>query len=839
MLPIEDIFTELKLHLANGNVLVVAPPGAGKSTCLPLFLLSLPMFANSKIIMLQPRRIAARNIALYLSQQLGESVGQTVGYRIRGENKTSDKTRLEIVTEGVLTRMLQFSPELPGVDLLVFDEFHERSLHADFSLALTLEVQQALRDDLRLLVMSATLDVEALKGFMPDAPLLQSEGKRFEVDIQYISSQGKVKEYQNIVERVCKLIVEKFDAHQQDWLVFLPGAGEIRRAASKLLALLPADTLANLSIVTLYADLHKDAQQQAIMPDPSGKRKIVLATNIAETSLTIEGIEVVVDSGLEKCAHFDLRRGITQLSMQKISQASATQRAGRAGRVMAGTCYRMWAQEQHHRLARQSTPEILQSDISVLLLEAAVWGSSLNELALIDRPIAAQQAQAEAKLQRLGILDDRMRVSQRGKQVHQLGSDSNIAMMLLRSKSLSAAHQSMACAIAALLESKDPMLACGSSALSLRLQFLQNNPKHAIWQVIRQWHQKLGITKQPWPFEDAGLIIAFGFVEWIAKHRGEGRFILANGSGALMPIEDEMMGPIVNSISQHDSQWIAVGLMQITDKHADNAIIRYAEALPFKLIEKHFPDLLRESEHVVWDQSKQKISAIKQLCFAQISIKKMPQAKPSVKALADAWATLFKQKGIDILPLDKRCQQLMIRAQLIQSKEQSQAPNAGFDALSAEALLLNMNDWLLPFLQDKTSWQQVTALPFYQLLSQILSYQALQTLNTELPEAMTIPTGRKAIIEYSADGKATLAVRMQELYGLQQHPTFLNGSLALTFELLSPAQRPLQTTQDLVGFWSGSYKEIQKEMKGRYPRHFWPDDPANAPATATTKKRMQ
>jgi ATP-dependent helicase HrpB len=835
VLPIEDIFTPLKQHLSSGNVLVVAPPGAGKSTCLPLFLLSLPMFANRKIIMLQPRRIAARNIALYLSAQLGEELGQTVGYRIRGETKTSDVTRLEIVTEGVLTRMLQSSPELPGVGLLIFDEFHERSLHADFSLALSLEVQQALREDLRLLVMSATLDIEALKGFMPNAPILHSEGVRYEVDIQYISDHAKANTRSNIVDRVCKLITDKFDAHQQDWLVFLPGAGEIRRAAAQLHSILPADVIANISIVMLYADLNKDEQQRAIQPDLNNKRKIVLATNIAETSLTIEGIEVVVDSGLEKRALFDLRRGITQLRLQKISQASATQRAGRAGRVMAGTCYRMWPQEQHHRLARQSVPEILQSDISVLLLEAAVWGTSLNELALIDQPIASQKDQAEAKLKRLGVLDENMRVSQTGNQVHKLGGDANIAVMLLRSRSLSAEHQSMACAIAALLESKDPISSCGSSALSLRLQYLEKNQQHPVWQLVRQWHRKLGVAKRPWPLEDTGLVIAFGFVEWIAKHRGEGKFLLANGSGAQILPDDEMMAPIANSISQPDRQWIVICLMQITDKYSDNALVRYAEALPFHLIETHFSELLEESEQVAWDEGKQKISATKQLKFAQITIKKTPQAKPSSEALVDAWRTVFMQKGIAGLPVDKRCEQLIIRAQLYHAY----APDAGFDALSAEALLLRIDDWLLPFVRELTTWQQVKVLPFYQLMSQILTYQQMQSLNNALPEAILIPTGRKANIEYREDGTAALSVRMQEVYGMQQHPRLLNDSLALTFELLSPAQRPLQTTQDLIGFWAGSYKQIQKEMKGRYPRHFWPDDPSNAPATATTKKRMQ
>ncbi|MBT1450141.1 ATP-dependent helicase HrpB [Glaciecola sp. XM2] len=825
MLPVETIFQPLAQQMLVGDAIVIAPPGAGKSTCLPLYLLSLPMFSDCKIIMLQPRRIAARSIAAYLAQQLSEQVGETVGYRIRGENKTSPSTRLEIVTEGVLTRMLQSSGELPSVGLIIFDEFHERNLHADFSLALSLEVQQALREDLRILVMSATLDVESLARFMPNTPVLQSDGRQFDVDIHYATGESKLP----VAERVSRLVIDKFGEHQRDWLVFLPGALEIKKTA----ALLNASSSITAKVMPLYADLNKKEQQRALEASEPGEQKIVLATNIAETSLTIDGIEVVVDSGLEKRATFDLRRGVMQLAMHKISQASATQRAGRAGRLMPGTCYRMWPKEQHHRLAKQSVPEILQSDISSLLLEATVWGTQIADLALIDPPSNAQQAQASDKLKHLGILDSADKLTPLGKKVHALGTDVNLAVMLIRSESLSEAHQSMACAIAAVLESKDPMFGHGSAELALRLQFLQTQKTHSIWQLIRQWHKKISVPIHPWPLEDTGLLLAFGFVDWVAKPASKGRFTLANGSGATLADEDEMLARIQNTQASASPDWLAIGLMQITDKQSDNARIRYAQTVPVTSLRKHFESLFTESEQVVWEHEKQKISASKHSMFGKIIINKTPLAKPSEVVVADMWRKLIEQNSIQWLPLGGRAQALITRAHIANAHEVGIC-----ESLSIEALQRDIDEWLLPYLIDKTTLQALSRLDFYQLISQRLSYPELKSLNELLPEALSIPTGRKVNIEYSAEGTATVSVRMQEVYGLNVHPRLLKGRIPITFELLSPAQRPLQTTQDIVGFWAGSYKEIQKEMKGRYPRHFWPDEPANSPATTTTKKRM-
>jgi ATP-dependent helicase HrpB len=831
LLPIQEILKALALQLADGNAIVVAPPGAGKSTALPLFLLQQPAFQHSKIIMLQPRRIAARNIAYYLSKQLGEKVGKTIGYRVRGENVTSPNTRLEIVTEGILTRMLQANPDLPRVALIIFDEFHERSIHADFSLALSLEVQQALRNDLRILVMSATLNAQAISKIMPDAKLLESKGRSYPVYIKYVASNPRTP----VVDRVCELLIQTFSCYDKDFLVFLSGAYEIRKATEILSRKLP-----DCVVLPLFSDLNKQHQQEALIPNKEGKRKIVLATNIAETSLTIEGIEVVIDSGIEKKAIFDLRRGITQLTSQKISQASATQRAGRAGRVMAGTCYRLWSKELHGRLAQQSTPEILQSDVSNLVLEAAIWGAPIADLALIDQPNSAQLSQGEEKLMSLGVIEKSNKMTEFGRQVHALGGNANIAIMLLKSAQLSLAHQSLACALAALLESKDPLPQAQTVEVTPRLTFLLKNKQHNIWLLIKQWHRKQNIQLVEWPLQDLAIVLAFGFPQWIAKHRSEGRFSLANGSGATLSINDELLrhlGP--QSLSQNNQCWLAVGHMQLTDKQKNSALIRYAEPIKFEQMQAHFLAFFDDKEIVQWDEEKQRISAFESQFFGSISFSKKPLPKPSPVSLTEVWRQQILKKGIAAISFDTRSRQLIKRVNLLNAAIDIAEQNNAFPDFSDAALLQNIDQWLLPFLSGKTTWQALANLPFYQLLSQQLDYQQLKKLDSLLPESIVIPTGRKAGIDYNEDGKALLSVRMQELYGMQQHPSLLNGKLTITCELLSPAQRPLQTTDDLIGFWQGSYKQIQKEMKGRYPRHFWPDDPANSPATATIKKRMQ
>lgn len=817
MLPVEHILPALHQQLILCDAIVVAPPGAGKSTCLPLSLLKLDVFKDKKIILLQPRRIAVRNIAFYLASQLGEPVGQTIGYRIRGETKVSANTRLEIVTEGILTRMLQNQPDIPDVGLVIFDEFHERSVHADFSLALCIEVQQALRDDLRLLVMSATLDVTALSELLPKAKLLESQGKSYPVDIVYQGDNSNL----HLFEKVSRLVIQIFPKHQHDCLVFLPGAAEINKAAQRL----SQHFADEVEVYKLFSELSKYEQQQALMPNPQGKRKIVLATNIAETSLTIEGIEVVIDSGIEKKAIFQLNRGITHLQSQKISQASATQRAGRAGRLTAGTCYRLWSKEQQDRLAKQSTPEIMQSDMSSFILESAIWGADVKTLALLDHPTNAQLSQGFALLKQLELMDDNNKLTALGRKAHGLGCHPSIAVMLVKSAHMSKEHLSLGCALAALIENKDPMGRTSNGAsLSARLHFVLQQKNHQIWQAIRQWHSKMDCRLLTWPIEDSAVLVGYAYPQWLAKQRKGERYQLVNGSGAVLYEDD--------ALTTHS--WLAIANMQTSDRQQDNAQVRYAESLTLSQIEQNFAYLIETKERVEWDPVNQRIVSEIHQTLGKIVIHKQAIKRPSQQHILSIWKDVIFDQGIVVIPFNEEAQQLIYRVQFAQSFSAA----ITFPDFSESGLLNSIDSWLLPYLTNCLTWQQFSQCNFLQQLLNELPYAQQDYLNKQLPKRLALPSGRSAQLTYASGKTVMLSVRMTELYGLQSHPSVAQQQVPITVELLSPAGRPIQTTQDLPRFWQGSYKEVQKDMKGRYPRHFWPDDPANSQATTRTKKRM-
>jgi ATP-dependent helicase HrpB len=836
LLPVEHILPALHQQLIVGDAIVVAPPGAGKSTCLPLSLLKLDVFKDKKIILLQPRRIAVRNIAAYLASQLGEPVGRTVGYRIRGEVKVTNNTRLEIVTEGILTRMLQNQPELLDVGLVIFDEFHERSVHADFSLALCIEVQQALRDDLRLLVMSATLDVVALRELLPEAKLLESQGKSYPVNIVYQADNSSL----HLFEKISRLVIQVFARHKHDVLVFLPGAADINKAAQYLnqhfgqLSSQYAsqdysqERTVEVDVLKLFSELSKNEQQQALLPHPDGKRKIVLATNIAETSLTIEGIEVVIDSGIEKNAIFQLNRGITHLQSQKISQASATQRAGRAGRLMTGTCYRLWSKEQHSRLAKQSTPEIMHTDMSSFILESMMWGSDVSALALQDYPSDAQLSQGFGLLRQLGLIDANKKLTALGRKAHGLGCHPSIAVMLVQSAKMSSEHLSMACALAALIENKDPMgRNTNGASLSARLHFVLQQKNHVVWQTIRQWHSKLACRLLTWPIEDTAVLVGYAYPQWLAKQRKNERYQLVNGSGAVLYQDD--------ALTTHN--WLAIANMQTSDRQQDNAQIRYAESLTLLQLEQHFQHLIEKKEYVAWDHENQRIVSEMHKTLGEIVINRQPIKRPSEQHILSIWQRVIQDKGIVGLPFDEDVLQLIYRVQLAASFIGTPSFQA-FPDFTESGLLNSMDRWLMPYLRHVLTWQQFTQCHFLQQLLNELDYAQQQKLNKQFPKRLVLPSGTSAQLTYTSSNSVVLSVRMTELYGLQLHPTVAQQQVPITVELLSPAGRPIQTTQDLPRFWQGSYKEVQKEMKGRYPRHFWPDDPANAQATTRTKKRM-
>ncbi len=813
--PVEDILPALHNSLSSKDVILVAPPGAGKSTRVPLALLQSDIFATRKIIMLQPRRIAARNIAYYLAKQLGEEVGQTVGYRIRGDSRVSKATRLEIVTEGILTRMLQNDPELSSASLVIFDEFHERSMHADFSLALCLEVKDALRDDLRLLVMSATLDVLSLEKLLPNADSIACEGRSYPIETYYRPDPTAG----FIADKTARLTLFAAAKHQGDILVFLPGQGEIRRC-EKILA---QSLSKGCQIHCLFSQQTLAAQEAALLPDPQGRRKIILATNIAETSLTIEGVSVVVDSGMQKGAIYQLSKGLTQLRSQMISKASATQRAGRAGRLGPGVCYRLWSKEQHQRLAEHGQAEILTTDLSPFLLEACVWGAKISDFALIDMPSDAQIAQARSVLMGLQIIDANFQVTSHGKEVHTLGSQAHIATMLLKSRELSAGHRSLACALAALLEDKDPLGAQAGSLCYDRLTLLQQQKSHPLWRAIRQWHKKLACDVTHWPLEDSGVLLGFAFPHWIGKASDSGRYGLVNGTGAQLSEHDSLTG----------QSWLAIGQMMLTNNAQSNAKIMLAEPLSRQQIGKYFNHLINSETRCEWDSSRSAIVTQSVQRLGRIVLKKMPSTKPSVEQITALWHKQIKERGVMSLPFNDAALQLIYRLRM--AKEH--LTDGQWPDVSESGLLINLAHWLMPYLHDVLSWQQLSKLDFYSLLLNQLDYGAQQALNQLFPTKITVPSTSHISVHYDDVGGASLSVRMQEVYGLADTPSVARGKVKVQMILLSPAGRPLQQTQDLAGFWKGSYKEVQKEMKGRYQKHFWPDDPATAPATTKTNKR--
>ncbi|WP_102794214.1 ATP-dependent helicase HrpB [Bowmanella denitrificans] len=815
-LPVASVLSELVTALKQQNVILSAPPGAGKSTLVPLHLLQQAEFSGKKILMLQPRRVAVRAIASYLAARLGETVGQTVGYRIRGESKTSSNTRLEILTEGLLTRKLQQDPELADTAVVIFDEFHERNLHSDFALALCLESQGALREDLRLLVMSATLDELGLEQLLPDAIRLQSAGRSFAIEYHYKA----VPTSQPWLPCMASLVLQALQEHRQGVLAFLPGAADIR----KLAQLLTPHLDASVRLHCLYGELGKQAQMAAVEPLPAGCKKLVLATNIAETSLTIEDIAVVVDSGLEKIARFDLNQGVTHLVSQRISQASATQRAGRAGRVGPGVCYRLWPQEQQARLVAQSQPQILQSDVSALMLEALTWGTELTALPLLDKPSDAQLAQATTLLKQLGALDSDMRVTRHGRELAKLGSHPRLANMMLSASQQSTQALTLACMLAALLESKDPLKPSYTLDMVERIDWLLCHRQDPIMQLAGNWARRLGgrLTAKV-DGREAGKLLALAFPDRIAKKRGAGRYLLARGIGVKL---DEL-----DPLCSHEYLLVA-DLIQTGDGGDIRAGL--SAALSLADIEATVGHLFTEELRCDWHQQAEQIRARKIRKLGSIEIRSEVMSHPSKAELEQIWAVLIRDKGLAWLPLTDNSIQLMRRIRLAarclgQPDEQDWTDAALLDSLA---------DWLLPYLGEVRSFRQLQGLDWHNLLRNRLDWNSQSLVDKELPSHLLVPSGSRCTLDYQEDGQVCLSVRMQEMYGMATTPAIANGRIAVLVELLSPARRPLQKTGDLAGFWQGSYKDVQKEMKGRYPKHFWPDNPATAQATTRTKKAM-
>ncbi|CAD5359172.1 MULTISPECIES: ATP-dependent helicase HrpB [Citrobacter] len=804
-LPVAAVVPELLTALdASTQVLLTAPTGAGKSTWLPLRLLEHGGI-KGRIILLEPRRLAARNVAQRLAELLNEKPGETVGYRMRAQSCVGSQTRLEVVTEGVLTRMIQRDPELTGVGLVILDEFHERSLQADLALALLLDVQQGLRDDLKLLIMSATLDNGRLQQLLPDAPMIISEGRTFPVERRYQPLAAHLR----FDEAVAIATAELLRHESGSLLLFLPGVGEILRVQEQLATRVGGDVVQ----CPLYGALTLAEQRQAIFPAPQGKRKVVLATNIAETSLTIEGIRLVVDCAQERVARYDARTGLTRLITQRISQASMTQRAGRAGRLEPGICLHLLAKEQAERAAAQGEPEILQSDLSGLLMELLQWGcTDPEQLNWLDTPPAINLQAAKRLLQMLGALEGD-RLSARGQKMAALGNDPRLAAMLVSTKNDDEAAS--AAKLAAILE-EPPR----GGSTDLAVAFSRNQP--AWQQRSQQLLKRLNVRSGQPDIALLPLLLAQAFADRIARRRGqEGRYQLANGMGAMLDADD--------ALGRHE--WLIAPLL-LQGSASPDARILLALPLDIEALMQTCPELLQQSDTIEWDEAQGTLKALRRSRIGQLTVKVQPLAKPSEEELHQAMLNGIRDKGLSVLNWTPEAEQFRLRLQCAANW----LPEYDWPAVDEDSLLKTLELWLLPHMSGVHSLRALKALNVGQALRGLLDWSMLQRLDSELPAHYTVPTGSRIAIRYHEDNPPVLAVRMQEMFGEANTPTIAQGRVPLVLELLSPAQRPLQVTSDLSAFWQGSYREVQKEMKGRYPKHVWPDDPANTAPTRRTKK---
>ncbi|EOU3096099.1 ATP-dependent helicase HrpB [Yersinia enterocolitica] len=807
-LPVGEVLSEILSALRTSpQVLLHAPTGAGKSTWLPLQILKYSGLPG-RIIMLEPRRLAAKNVAYRLAQQLGEQPGQTVGYRMRAESKSGPNTRLEVVTEGILTRMLQQDAELIGVSLVILDEFHERSLQADLALALLLDVQQGLRDDLKLLIMSATLDNQRLSTLLPSAPAIVSAGRSFPVERSYqpLSSHERLED--GVANRVKRLLNEQSGS----LLLFLPGVGEIHRVMERL----QGDVATDTDLCPLYGALPLTEQQKAIQPAPVGRRKVVLATNIAETSLTIEGIRLVVDSGLERVARFDVKNGLTRLVTQRVSQASMVQRAGRAGRLEPGICWHLFAKEQSERAAEYSEPEILNSDLCSLWLELLNWGcQDAAQLSWLDLPPQTALGVARDLLRRLGAIDSQGQLTGTGRSMANLGCEPRLVAMLCFAAGQSPDALATAALLAAILE--EPPRS-GQIDLHDWLSRPQPHWQRRAKQLVQRINARVGVVDS----DLAGQLLALAYPDRIAQQRGQdGRYLLANGMGAAMA-QDEALSR---------APWLVAASLLQSNSGPDARILL---ALPIEVeqLAKQLPHLVEEQTAVEWDEDKGTLRTWRRWQIGRLTLRAQPLAKPSDEALQFALLNWVREQGLQILNWDENAEQLRTRLQCASRW----LPEEQWPAVDDDNLLGKLELWLQPSLSGVRDLRGLRQVNIAEALTRLLSWQLRQRLDTELPTHYTVPTGSRLPIRYYVDRPPILAVRLQEVFGEQHSPMLANGRVAVVLELLSPAHRPLQITGDLAAFWQGAYREVQKEMKGRYPKHVWPDDPANTRPTRRTKK---
>ncbi|HWJ23073.1 MAG TPA: ATP-dependent helicase HrpB, partial [Gemmatimonadaceae bacterium] len=831
---------------ARTGVVLQAPPGAGKTTRVPLALLDEPWLraAGGRIVMLEPRRLATRAAARYMARTLGQGVGETVGYRVRNDTRVGAATRLEVVTEGVLTRMLQGDPALEGVGLVIFDEFHERNLHGDLGLALALQSRALLRDDLRILVMSATLDGAPVAALIGDetgpAPIVTSEGHSFPVETRYVERPREVR-----VEAAVAAAVRRALARDEgDVLAFLPGAGEIRRVESALAGTVPDD----VTVFPLYGDLPPDVQDAAIRPAPPGRRKVVLATSIAETSLTIEGVRVVVDGGVARVPRFSPRRGMMRLETVRVSRASADQRRGRAGRTAPGVCYRLWAEHEQHALLPRATPEILEADLAPLALELAEAGvTDPGALRWLDEPPPASLAHARELLTMLGAIGSDGRVTAHGRRMATLGVHPRLAHMLVASRDLDCS--ALACDVAALLDERDILRSDGGAPraesreprasidadVRLRVEALRGDApsvhgyavdrdgRRRVREAARHLRQRLGVRDERVTDTDAcGLLVAFAYPDRVAQRRAGagGRFLLRNGAGAHFPSPQPLA----------ESAYVVAAEL---DGQARDARVFLAAPIALEEIEAHFGEQVEREAVVEFDAEVGAVRARERERLGAIVLRDAPLRDPDPERVADALLGAALALGLDrALAWGDGVRRVQQRVAFLRALDPARWPDLSDAALAASA-----RDWLAPHLAGARRLDDLRRLDVAALLLDMLGWERRVALDELAPTHVSVPSGSRIPVDYSEPGAPVLAVRLQELFGLAETPRVARGMVPLTLHLLSPAHRPVQVTRDLAGFWRSSYFDVRRELKGRYPKHHWPDDPLAAAATSRAKRR--
>ncbi|WP_094752441.1 ATP-dependent helicase HrpB [Psychromonas sp. CD1] len=820
-LPIKSVLSEIQLSLSVASqVILQAPPGAGKSTFLPFVMLKDKWFSG-KIIMLEPRRLATKNIAHYIASLFSEEVGGRVGYRMRGEQRISRNTQLEIVTEGVLTQMLQQDAELTGVSLLIFDEFHERNLQADLALALALDAQAGLREDLKVLIMSATLDNSHLQKKLPNAHCILSQGRGYPIEIYHQALNKTL----NLMSALVALITRAYREQKGDILVFVAGIKEIKQCTTQLKVFFE-NVMKPPFITPLYGALSLEAQQFAMQIAAGGQRKIVIATNIAETSLTIAGITVVVDSGQERVALYQAKSGVTKLQTQMISQASATQRAGRAGRLQAGYCYRLWALES--RLPAQKTLSIQCSDLTSLLLEILYWGvNDAINLPFIDQPNSSNLAQARVLLTTFGALDASGRLSRYGRVMRELGTEPRYAHLLLQAQRLEDEEQweglvELGCLLVAHLESTESKVDDISVAI-LQPSYLTKQRQRVL---LKRLHRSL--SSAPLAIHACGLLLAFAFPDRIAGARGAtGCYLLSNGIGAQLASHSALLSEKMLVVAD-------LGLLG----SARNSHIFSACAIERADLDKYLSSYFIQKNEIYWQLNHKKLIAEERLYIGKLLISSKPLQGVSRQQKSDALLAGIKKSGLSVLNWSAQDEQLLCRLQYAQAQYLKFNVQNDFLDFSHEQLLLRLGDWLGPYLNALTKPDQLARLDLQSALLARLSWTGLTKFKNDFPTHIRVVTGSKIAIKYHSLQNPLLSVRMQELFGQKDSPCIFSGRITLQLALLSPGRRALQLTQDLASFWSGAYIEVKKEMRGRYPKHYWPDDPLQALPTKRIKKHM-